>query len=128
MAILAAALLAGCGESADIGTPSGPDRGPRLLDVRYGNLRAPGADRRRRQVRLRAVDPDGQIVGFGVDGVHADGLCGLGGRRNGEPVDNYLPLELSPGRHRLTIELTSSTCTARPDLQRRTFTRVVDVP
>lgn len=128
MAILAGALLAGCGGSADVASTSAPDRGPRLLDLQYGNLRAPGASERLPQVRLRVVDPDGQIIGFGVDGVHADGGCGLGGRRNGEPVDDYLPMTLSPGRHRLTIVLTSSTCTGDPRIERRTFTRVVDAP
>lgn len=94
---------------------------PVILSVDYGRAPAP---RRGHELRIRARDRDGQIVGVTAEVaprgpvVHADGFCNLGGARNGRARTYRLPVRrLARGRHRVTVEVTSSTCAAEPRVQ-----------
>jgi hypothetical protein len=108
------------------------DEKPRVLSVNYGTVRPTGATSAYYALRIRASDPDGQIVSWsyrqlGQSGTSAiaDGGCGLGGRRNGQVYDSPLPIKkLGAGIHRFRVTVEGSTCTRRAESQSasRTFT------
>jgi hypothetical protein len=59
-------------------------------------------------------------------GGHADGACGLGGKRTGEVETWYLPARrLNPGRHRVRVRATSSECAEGGEQQRVSLTVTV---
>ena len=112
---LGAALLGPAPARAE--EPSPP---PVIRSVRYGRFRPRGAARAYWALRIRARDPDGQIVAFGVNSGHADGGCGLQVDENGKWQTLYLPMRLRRGRHRLRVQVESSSCDERRLAQQAT--------
>ncbi len=100
--------------SGSSGRTSSVARPPSILTVEYGRFRPKGAERSYTALRVRARDPNGQIVAMEGDAIgHADGGCNLGGKRRGDIETWTLPTHLSPGRHRLSISIESSSCDKR---------------
>jgi hypothetical protein len=138
------------GAGCDADTPSGDDgcrialtgpsvfgsrdeNAPVLLSAEYGKARPKGAERSFYALTVRARDADGQFIAMEYAQIapaggpigHADGACGLGGKRNGEVETWTLPIRrLEPGTYRFRITATSSTCDAGAQRQRtmREFT------
>ena len=94
-------------------------RPPSIHAVEYGRYRPEGADRSYTALRITTRDPNGQVVALKVvnartGGVlHADGPCGLGGKRRGDRTTFTLPLRLSPRRYALRVTAESSSCDRR---------------
>jgi len=94
-------------------------RPPSIQAVEYGRYRPEGADRSYTALRIATRDANGQIVSLRVLNVrtggvlHADGGCGLGGKRRGDRTVFTLPLRLTPGRYRLRVTADSSSCDRR---------------
>lgn len=93
--------------------------GPRIVSVEYGRHQPPGSQWTFYGLKVRAQDPDGQIVSMDVvpvdggSGSHADGACGLGGKTTGEIETWYLPTgRLEPGTYRYRVTVGSSSCDA----------------
>jgi hypothetical protein len=88
--------------------------GPRLIRFEYRDAQ--------RQLVITARDRAGQVIGLQLDGpivLMADGMCGLGGRRNGEATRFVLPARrLTVGRYDFTVRLTSSSCSAHARLRK----------
>lgn len=105
---------------------------PQIASVQYGKHRPPGAERSFYGLKVRARDPDGQIVSIDVAPIdasstapvqHADGACGLGGKTTGETETWYLPTgRLQAGTHRYRVTVQSSSCDAANQLQSTTET------
>ena len=105
-------------------TASGP---PRILSVDYGRYQPTGASHPYAALRVQTQDPDGQVVGLSWEQVspkpamttigHADGACGLGGRRNGAVETSYLPMDLDRGSYRFRFELVSRACGGTEELE-----------
>lgn len=103
---------------------------PHLISLTYGRYRPQGAPHAYLALRLRALEPNGQVVATQFetsDGGTAvgDGGCDLGGRRNGQVAVFYMPFKLSPGRHEVTVTATGSACSS--STKTRTATRTFRV-
>jgi hypothetical protein len=119
--VLAAGCAAGAASDYHATSLAPAQQEPHVLSVTYGKVRPAGASSAYYALSIRASDPDGQIVSWtygwlvesGVSAVaHADGGCGLGGRRNGHVYDTPLPIEkLRPGIYRFRVTVEASTCT-----------------
>lgn len=100
---------------------------PRLISLTYGRYRPQGASHAYLALRLRALEPHGQVIATQVEtsgghAVVADGGCDIGGRRSGRVETFYLPLKLSSGVHEVTVTALGSACTA--GMRTRTATRM----
>jgi hypothetical protein len=131
-------LATGCASAAATdrhdGRPASRDDKPRLLSVDYGKVRPAGATNAYYALRIRASDPDGQIVswtyvqlvgtGAGQSAI-GDGGCGLSGRRNGHVYDSPMPIDkLRAGIYRFRVTVEDSTCgrDTKSESASRTFT------
>jgi hypothetical protein len=97
---------------------------PKILSARYGWFKPEGAPKGYHAIRIRARDPDGQIVSMRYSlrpsnrGAIADGGCGLGGKKTGDAETWYLPMrKLEPGRYVITALAESSDCATDAPLQ-----------
>lgn len=113
--------------------PRVEDLSGRILSVDYGRFRPRGADREYRAFRIRAADPDGQIVAMRVEVIggfsgQADGDCDAAGKGRGDVETWHLPTErLEPGTHQVRVTAESHPCDeTNPPLER--FSRAVTVP
>lgn len=104
----------------------------RILSVDYGRFSSKEVERAYRAFRIRAVDPDGQIVAMEVEVIGgfsglADGDCDLAGKESGEVETWHLPTErLAPGTHRARVTAESHPCDGtNPPLEK--FSRVVTI-
>ncbi len=112
--------------------PRVEDMSGRILSVDYGRFRPKGAERAYRAFRIRAGDPNGQIVAMEVEVIggssgHADGDCDLAGKESGELETWHMPTErLAPGTHRVRVTAESHPCDGtNPPLEK--FSRVVTI-
>ncbi len=127
-------LIGGCGSAVvggrQVTGSASRDEKPRVLSVDYGRARPLGASGADYALKIRAYDPDGQIVseqysGSGLPGLVADGGCGLGGSRSGQVETFWVPLsKLRPGTYRFHVTVGDSPCSrnARSESVSRTFT------
>lgn len=96
--------------------PRVEDMSGRILSVDYGRFRPKGAERAYPAFRIRAADPNGQIVAMEVDvrggfSGHADGDCDLAGKESGEVETWHLPTQrLEPGTHQVRVSAESHPC------------------
>jgi hypothetical protein len=103
---------------------------PRLISLTYGRYRPQGAPHPYLALRLKVLEPHGQVVGTqfetpGGQAAVADGGCGIGGRRNGQVEIFYMPFKLSAGLHEVTVTATGSACTSNKKTS--TATRTFDI-
>lgn len=110
--VLASVAIGGGGGTAAVADVSAK---PQIKKVTYGRYKDKGSKRSWRGLRVVAQDPDGQIIALTVEhnkqwSEHADGGCGLGGKRNGEREVWGLPQRLRPGLYKLRITAWSSSC------------------
>jgi len=109
---------------------------PRVLSVRYGRFRPTGAPRAYTALEIKALIPEGQMIGSvayeqldppgGGGAAIAASTCSLGGKRNDQTETFTLPLKLRPRSHRFRVTLESLPCTkpGRPRSTSRTVTIV----
>lgn len=107
---------------------SGTAKRPRLLGYRY----FPPVPGHQAAFEVDALDPNAQVVGARLSGdveVIADGGCGLGGRKNGDPTHFRVPIRPLPdGERSIVITLTSSTCRLPVRVEKRSERVTLHLP